>query len=186
MEATFWINSWDQGGTATSFHRPDIHPYVTRYFTPEVLRGKRVLVPLCGKTNDMLWFREHAEHVIGVELVPTAIHQFFEENALSYRQVTPQRYEADRLTMLNMNFLDVARSDTGKIDFIYDRAALIALPTAMRMAYVKQIDKLVPIGSEQLVITLEYAPYMETPPFSTTPGEIADYYGTRYAIEHVE
>lgn len=186
MEATFWINSWDQGGSATSFHRPDIHPYVMRYFTPEVLRGKRVLVPLCGKTNDMLWFRDHAEHVIGVELVPTAIHQFFAGNGISYQQTAPHRYEAEGITMLNMDFFDVTTSDIGKIDFIYDRAALVALPIEMRMRYIQQIDRLMPIGSEQLVITLEYAPFLDTPPFSITPTEMAAYYGTRHAIEHVE
>jgi thiopurine S-methyltransferase len=121
-----------------------------------------------------------------VELVPTAIHQFFVQNGIPYQQVAPHRYEAERLTMLNMDFFDVTTSDIGEIDFIYDRAALVALPAEMRMRYIQKIDQLVAVGSEQLVITLEYAPLLDTPPFSITPTEIAAYYGTRHAIEHIE
>ena len=60
MEPQFWIHSWERGGSCISFHRPDIHPYVVKYVTPGFLAGKRVLVPLCGKTVDLLWFRQHA------------------------------------------------------------------------------------------------------------------------------
>ncbi len=186
VEAAFWINSWDQGGTATSFHRRDIHPYVQKYATPEFLRGKRVLVPLCGKTNDMMWFREYADHVIGVELVEKAIVQFFSEQALPYEQVEPGRYAADKLTIFNRDFFALEAADVGHIDFIYDRAALVALPFEMRQRYIRKIDTLLPIGGQQLVITLDYAPRMETPPFSITPAEVESYYSPRYSVELVE
>jgi thiopurine S-methyltransferase len=43
------------------------------------------------------------------------------------------------------------------------------------------------IGSQALVITLEYAPFeIPTPPFSITPAEIDDYYREHYAIAHIE
>ncbi len=28
MQPEFWQKSWQEGGTKTSFHRRDIHPYV--------------------------------------------------------------------------------------------------------------------------------------------------------------
>ena len=44
-----------------------------------------------------------------------------------------------------------------------------------------------PIGSQSLVITLEYAPFLTpTPPFSIAPKEIDCYYRDGYAIDHVE
>ena len=186
MEPTFWIESWERGGTCTSFHRRDFHPYVIKYATPEFLYGKRVLVPLSGKTNDLLWFREYAEHVTGVELVEKAIHQFFEDQELNYTQTEPQRYESENLTMLNMNIFDVTRELLGRTDFVYDRAALVALPYAMRMHYIEHLNNLLDIGSQQLVITLDYEPHMDTPPFSINPGEVTDYYQSLYQIEHVE
>src|SRR3712207_3164875 len=103
MEAQFWIDSWDEGGHKTSFHRRDIHPYVQQFTPAESLTGKRVLVPLCGKTNDLMWYREYAEHVIGVELVEKAILQFFEEQGLSYTRREDRRFtwfESERLTMI--------------------------------------------------------------------------------------
>jgi thiopurine S-methyltransferase len=186
MQPQFWLESWEREGTATSFHRQDIHPYVVRYATPEMLRGKRVLVPLCGKTNDLLWFAQHAEHVIGIELAEKAIIQFFEQNGLAYTKTADGRYESDRITMLHRDIFEVTLADVGHIDLVYDRAALVALPLNLRLNYVKKLDELLAVGGQQLVVTLEYAPVMAQPPFSITPDETCAYYATRYAIEHIE
>ena len=43
-----------------------------------------ILVPLCGKSKDLIWLQKHFHQVIGVELVPQAVKVFFEEN-----QITP-------------------------------------------------------------------------------------------------
>lgn len=185
MHADFWLKSWQTG--ATSFHRKDIHPFVTTYATPEELRGKRVLVPLCGKTNDLMWFRDHAEHVIGVELAEEGILQFFEEQQLPYRKVSPTRYEADGLTMLRRDIFEITRADVGRIDYVYDRAALVALPMdGMRQRYLAKIDELMAVGAQKLVITLEYAPLLPEPPFSITPEETIAYYRENATIDHVE
>jgi thiopurine S-methyltransferase len=54
----------------------------------------------------------------------------------------------------------------------YDRAALIALPTAMRQDYADLMARLMVAGGEVLLITLEYQPeQQEQPPFSV--GELA-------------
>ncbi|MFO1505908.1 MAG: hypothetical protein U1F23_02325 [Lysobacterales bacterium] len=44
-----------------------------------VAPGARVLVPLCGKTLDMLWLAEQGLHVLGVDLAPLAIESFLHE-----------------------------------------------------------------------------------------------------------
>lgn len=186
MHPQFWLDSWDREGSATSFHRQDFHPYVLSYASPEQLRGKRVLVPLCGKTNDLLWFAQHAEQVIGVELVEKAIHQFFEQNGLPYAQTGDYRYESGHITMLHRDIFDVTLADVGRIDLVYDRAALVALPLDLRLRYVAALDALLPVGAQQLVVTLEYAPVMAEPPFSITPHETCSYYQARYLIEHIE
>lgn len=185
MHADFWLQSWETG--ATSFHRKDIHPFVTTYATPELLRGKRVLVPLCGKTNDLMWFREHAEHVVGVELAEKAIVQFFEEQQLPYRKVSPTRYEAEGITMLQRDFFTLTSAHVGRIDYVYDRAALVALPLdGMRQRYLDKVDELMAVGGQAMIITLEYAPTLPEPPFTITPDETYSYYEENYAIEHVE
>ena len=185
MQAQFWFDSWELGGVKTSFHRRDIHPYVLKYFPPAQLRHKRILVPLCGKTLDMAYFRHHADHVIGVELVEKAIHQFFAEQALPYTQ-RGNRFEAERLTIICGDFFTLTRADLGPIDLVYDRAALVALPLPMRRKYIRKVNELLPVGGKQFINTIEYFPLLDEAPFSITAAEVASYYGRNHAIEHLE
>lgn len=185
MKAEFWHDSWKVGGTKTSFHRRDIHPFVVEYCPPEFLAGKRVLVPLCGKTNAMSWFQEHAEHTIGVELVETAVSQYFDEHPQPYQKVG-NRYEADKLTFLNADLFNLTNEEVGTIDLIYDRASLIAFPYDMRMTYLQKMNSLSHIGTKIMLITLEYFPTMDEPPFSVNAHDVNTYYSDSYAIEHFE
>ena len=50
---------------------------------------------------------------------------------------------------------------------VYDRAALIALPGAMRRQYAALMSRLVEAGGQVLLVTLEYQPEQQLqPPFS--------------------
>ncbi|MEO1393883.1 MAG: thiopurine S-methyltransferase [Cyanobacteria bacterium J06634_5] len=187
MKPSFWLQSWKEGGMKTSFHRQDVHPYVKFYAPDYFLRGQRVLVPLCGKDNALMWYKERAEHVIGVDLSMNAIEQFFQENNLNYSQTGHGRYEADGITLFNRNIFDLTSADLGRIDFVYDRAALVALPDELRQRYRKKIDDLMHPGSKCLLVTLEFQPYLgDTPPFSITPADVHRYYGDAYIVDHVK
>ena len=39
-------------------------------------------MPLCGKSLDMVWLAAQGHEVLGVELAPLAVEQFFAENEL--------------------------------------------------------------------------------------------------------
>ena len=84
MKKQFWSDSWQQGGFKTSFHKTETHPFIKKHLTPSVLKGKRILVPLCGKSVDLVYFKTYAAEVIGVEFVTEAINQFFSEQELTY------------------------------------------------------------------------------------------------------
>ena len=185
MEKTFWVESWDQGGYKTSFHKKDIHPYILKYLTPEVLKGKRILVPLCGKSVDLIYFAKYADHVVGVEFVPEAVDQFFAEQNLPFQKVG-NTFFADKITMINGDFFTVSKEEVGHIDLVYDRACLVALPYHLRMKYVSKIEELLPFGSQQFVNTLEYFPLKQEPPFSISPQELGDYYRHSHSIKHLE
>lgn len=187
MQPEFWQKSWQEGGIKTSFHRRDVHPYVLNYAPAYFLRGQRVLVPLCGRDNALEWFRDRAAHAVGVELAKEAIEQFFQNRDLSYQITADGRYEAEGITIFHRNFFDLTSTDVGQIDFVYDRAALVALPMDLRQKYLQKIDELMPVGSKCLLITLEFQPYLgNTPPFSITPEEVHNYYSDRYIIDHIE
>ena len=149
------------------------------------LAGKRVLVPLCGKTIDLLWFRSHAAHVVGVELCEFAVRQFFDEQAICLR-AEPRPLRGRPADADLPGHLHSRPDDLGPLDFVYDRAALVALPLPMRLRYVAKIDELTPRGTVQFVNTVHYHPILDTPPFSIGPDDIERYHGGRYLIEHVE
>ena len=90
----------------------------------------------------------------------------------------------DVSTLLMSTDADVGAAQP--IDLVYDRASLVALPLPMRMQYINKINELLPVGSQQFINTLEYAPLLPEPPFSITPEEVAHYYGANYAIQHLE
>ena len=67
MEKEFWINAWNTGRTA--FHQGKFHEKLTEFFPSlKPQKGQRVLVPLCGKSVDMLWLQNQGLSVHGVEL----------------------------------------------------------------------------------------------------------------------
>jgi hypothetical protein len=43
--------------------------------------------------------------------------------------------------------------EIGPIDWVYDRAALVALPDSMRKEYLTAIDRLTGVGTQSLVIS---------------------------------
>src|SRR5512138_1105185 len=76
MKRDFWLERWERG--ETGFHQDEINPYLLQHW-PElhVAPGGEVFVPLCGKSLDMVWLRERGYFVLGVELSPIAVQDFF-------------------------------------------------------------------------------------------------------------
>src|SRR6202162_133324 len=79
MDADFWLERWRDG--RTFFHRPDVMPQLQQYWPALALPpGSRVLVPLCGKSLDMIWLGEPGGRVLGGGISPGGVEQFFAEN----------------------------------------------------------------------------------------------------------
>ena len=134
----------------------------------------------------MLYLSTFAEKVIGVEIVEKAILAFFEENNLSYEQPDAETYVSGNITLLCKDFMALTPKEIGPIDWVYDRAALVALPDSMRKEYLTAIDRLTGVGTQSLVITLEYAPAIHSAPFSIPAQEVEDYYSAGHFIKHAE
>jgi len=188
MESQFWIKAWNEGKTA--FHQAHYHEKLTEYF-PQLnpQKGQRVLVPLCGKTKDLLWLHGQGLSVHGVELHDPAVKAFFAENELSLPDIS-QDQDFAHYTHKNMviscgDFFKL--SGTEAYDFIYDRAALVALPAVMRKNYAQVIKRSLKRGGKYLLIVYEYDPsQMEGPPFSVDEKEIGELYGDQFTIQLLE
>jgi thiopurine S-methyltransferase len=176
MDADFWLQRWQEG--QIGFHRADVMPLLEKHWPAlRLSAGSRVLVPLCGKSLDMHWLAAQGHRVLGVELSSLAVAQFFAEAGLE-----PQRHEGRHGVHYLAGPIEIVVGDAFGLDAglladvaaVYDRAALIALPPALRRQYLDTVYAGLPSGCEGLLITLEYPQQQKAgPPFSVEPDEVA-------------
>ena len=188
MHADFWLERWRDG--RTFFHQPKVMPSLQKYWPSLGLpAGSRVLVPLCGKSLDMVWLAEQGLRVLGVELSQIAVEQFFAENAL-HPEITDSalgRHYSASAPNIEIICGDIFKLDAATLSSctaVYDRAALIALPPPMRDPYVRHVYGQLAGGYRGILITLDYAQeQMGGPPFSVPDAEVqALYAGNSEAI----
>lgn len=67
------MERWREG--RIGWHQPDGNASLRRHWRGT---GPRVLVPLCGKTPDLVWLAEWGNEVVGVELSEIAVQSFFD------------------------------------------------------------------------------------------------------------
>lgn len=77
MNPEFWQKKrWQEG--RIGFNQSTVNPLLTEYFNRlNLTAGSRIFVPLCGKSIDMVWLATQGYDVVGVELVETAVQEFF-------------------------------------------------------------------------------------------------------------
>jgi thiopurine S-methyltransferase len=136
----------------------------------------RIFVPLCGKSIDMLWLVQQGYEVIGHELSVLACHAFFEENGISVEYVQEEKFtvfKSPGITLFAGDFFKLDKTLLANVDAVYDRAALIALPSDMRKKYVNQLRNLIPPLTPIFLITTDYPQEdMQGPPFSVGEAEV--------------
>lgn len=179
MEAQFWHEMWDSG--VVGFHQADINEYLKNHWSKLNLNGQEaVLVPLCGKSLDMLWLAQQGHEILGVELSAKALDEFLQENNLNaffHKTEKHCGFKLPSMTLLCGDFFDLSAQDCADITVIYDRAALIALPPKMRQSYVEHLFSVVPKGSKTLLVTMEYdETKLQGPPFSVREDEVMALY----------
>ena len=189
MNVEFWVERWSQ--RQIGFHQKYINSYLKNLWNKTKLpNDSRILVPLCGKSLDMLWLADQKYRVIGVELSEVAAEEFCAENNF---QAKPQSIEGGFLWKFNSgisfickDFFKVTTTDAGKIQGVYDRASLVALPPEMRKAYALHISSLLEKGGKIFLIAFEYdQDKMKGPPFSVTKDEITQLYGQSFIINEI-
>lgn len=187
MDAGFWHQRWREN--LIGFHQADINPHLQRFWPRLGLqRGDPVLVPLCGKSRDMLWLAER-HRVLGVELSPIAAEAFFREAGRVAERVQEHGFtvwQQDRLRLLCGDFFDLQPPLLEGVRAVYDRAALIALPPDMRLRYATRLGALSPAQVSMLLVSLEYdQAQMNGPPFSVEEVEVRQLFASHWSIERL-
>lgn len=153
-----WLKMWSNQQT-DDFHQLSINTLLMRFW-PElnIPQGKRVFVPLCGKSLDILWLADNGYEVIGVELSPLAVSAFFSENNLKpvKRQLTDfTLWTHGNISILCGDYFSLSKAQLGDIDTVYDRAALTALPEDIRSLYVSHLHTIVSGNTNIFLLTIE-------------------------------
>jgi len=182
MDASFWHAKWEKSEIA--FHQDEVNPLLLDHFGALALpRGSRVFVPLCGKTRDILWLLQSGYRVVGAELSRLAVEQLFAEMELApdVTQAGPlTHFAAEDLDIYVGDIFELSGSELGQVDAVYDRAALVALPEAMRQRYADHLAAITG-RARQLLIAYDYDQSLQNgPPFAVGADEVRSLYGTHY------
>jgi thiopurine S-methyltransferase len=189
MQAEFWYQRWatDQIG----FHQQRTNPYLEKFWpTLAVEQGACVFVPLCGKSLDLAWLAKQGHGVKGIELSEKAIEDFFREHQLqpaTTRYGVFRIYSAGPVELWCGDFFALTAEDVADCQALYDRAALIALPPAMRQRYVQHLSTILPEGCKGLLITLDYEQSeIDGPPFSVPDEEVQRLFKAHWQLDTLQ
>lgn len=189
MQPEFWQQRWAHH--EIGFHQPAPTPQLLAHWPAlGVPAGAQVFVPLCGKSLDLAWLAGQGYRVLGVELAQIAVDEFFAEHGL-VPAVERTRYGLHHRAGL----IELICGDAFGLDAellagcaaVFDRAALIALPSDMRQRYVGELYARLPTGCRGLLVTLEY-PQAERagPPFSVDEAEVRALYAPHWDVAPLE
>lgn len=184
METDFWHKRWTANNIG--FHEDQVNRFLVAYIDKQTIaEGSRCFVPLCGKTRDIHYLLSQGYHVVGAELSELAIEQLFDELAIEPQietTVKAKLYSANGIDIVVGDIFDITPDHIGPIDFVYDRAAFVALPDIQRFLYAHHISHITG-NAPQLLVTFEYKQaLMAGPPFSINRQEILRCYKETYSL----
>lgn len=187
-----WKELWSIG--RTPWHRNSVDEYLQKYI--DLLTTKKpntsILVPLCGKSVDLLWLCKQGHKVVGVELSEIAIKQFFEENSIPHSTAEAGEfilYKAqDRdLTVLGGSVFNLTHEVEGMFDAVWDSRAFGAVNPSDRSKYIGVLRSVLKAGGSILLSNLEYeCSEYPGPPFNLSPQVIKELFGEFFEIELLE
>nr|WP_136251796.1 thiopurine S-methyltransferase [Ningiella ruwaisensis] len=188
MDPEFWHRRWAKN--EIGFHESEGSKLLKQHFSNWHLpENAKVFVPLCGKTRDIGWFLSHGIEVVAIELNRDAVDALFKELG-----VTPEieyvskdkseliRYRVRDLTVYVGDFFALSEQDIGPVDGVYDRAALVALPEALRRKYSQHLSDITNKASQFLVCYDYDQSLLNGPPFSVFEEEVNMLYSGDFSI----
>ena len=154
-----WLQLWRD--RRLEFHQLKVNPLLVRFWAQSGQSpGSRVFIPLCGKSLDMIWLAEQGHEVIGIELSPIAVEDFFRENNLQPVKIKKGEFiewKSGNISILCGDYFSLQKKDIGRIDIVYDRAALTALPEDIREHYVSHLRSIISRKTSVFLLTIEDA-----------------------------
>jgi len=184
MSGNNWLKQWEQN--RIPFHKSVVNSFLEHYWPAlKLAKNTTVLVPLCGKSLDMIWLAQQGHQVIGIELSPIACENFFRGNKLDYKKESKHNFTCyfnSKIKLYCGDFFRLTQEQIPPISAVYDRAALIALPKDLRKKYVDHLLTLLPTNSQILLLSPTSTHSTDVAPYSVDPEEVHDLYSSRFNI----
>src|SRR5262245_50698619 len=119
MNRDYWIKRWIEN--RIGFHKPGVNPLLERFW-PQIETAKgRVLVPLCGKSDDLSWLAARGYEVAGVELAEIAGKAFAAEHGIEFTAIEQPPFtvlRAEGIAFYVGDFFDLTPAVAGRFDVI--------------------------------------------------------------------
>jgi SAM-dependent methyltransferase len=154
-QPTFWdtryrdhLMPWDSGGV----------PADLRAFADTLPEKARVLIPGCGSGHEVLYLAERKFDVLAIDFSPAAVE-------LAQKNLGPM---GERVWVADFFEFDAGQK---RIDVVYERAFLCALPRKMWNRYAARMGELLQPGALLAGFFL-YGDNPRGPPFGSTPTEL--------------
>lgn len=188
MDKIFWHKKWEKDDI--KFHEGEANRLFVQNFQKFfLLNTGRIFLPLCGKSFDIHWLLSRGYRIVGIELSKIAIKQLFVDLGITPKIENIDQmihYSAHNIDIFEGDIFDLSTQILGSVDFIYDRAALVALPKALRYKYASHIAQITN-QTPQLLICYEYDQLlMNGPPFSVNFEEIHELYKNFYTLKLIK
>ena len=174
MKPSFWNRCWERN--SLGFHQETVHPFLEQFLLPRLTATtQHVFVPLCGKSLDMVWFAQRMK-VSGAELSEIACRDFFQDKELTYQQEQRDGFNVfsyQNIQLWQGDFFKLLPATIENIDWVYDRAAIIALPENMQHQYAQHLTTFIADKTTLFLISLEFPQKeLEGPPFAISSSKV--------------
>ncbi len=182
---SFWIKRWLDGDIG--WHHQETNPHLLSHWHElEIAPGSSLLVPLCGKSMDMVWLAQSGYSIIGVEISSKAVEEFFTERGLIPLRTASgdfEMFQAEEYQLLCGDIFRLGPEYIQGVKAVYDRASLVALNQKQRKHYAELMTSILPSGCSILLVAMDYPESeMQGPPYSVPESEVVELFGDGFSI----
>lgn len=188
----FWKSSSDN----PSFHVSSPHRTLIKYYN-QIFKDdseKRVFIPLCGKSLDMLYLTDQGHEVVGVEFSDFAVKSFFEDSKLDYTKEAIKNFviwkskdPAKNVTIYQGDFYEVESKTLGFFDVVWDRGSFTAINIDDRELYTDIMFQIMKPSARYLVQVCKYdGSLYGGPPHYVTEHAMKSTFGRKCNFEKLE
>ncbi|XP_037795468.1 thiopurine S-methyltransferase-like [Penaeus monodon] len=187
-----WNERWEKG--RTGWHKAEVN-FALKNHGKTLLPtpGRRVLLPLCGKSVDLKWCYDEGHHVVGIEGVEKPVVDFFIEHNIPYSvdQLSwAKLYKSgdSRLQLYCCDLFSIDVEAIGKFDSVFDRGSLVAIYEDDRERYAELMKSILSSDFRYLVNLTQYTPTenFNGPPRNVPTALVQKLFGDKISIEVLE